>query len=368
MSIYIMTFNTYSMIAAMENGQIVPKKLNAFIPYGSDVSYFKSSIKMTENDVVIGDKAKNSSNSIYIENLVREFEDEHKTYSLNGKIYTIKNIIEKYFSEIKKEIEHHSEEPIYTMIIIVPYKYRKKAKNMLIDIFNNIHFKYELVIEDDVRTGYLDYYNVNQIYVPIHDQFMVLDIEYDFIEARIFETDTLYKGHNILSPELIFKQICERIDAAFRLYPLFRRYFLKEMAIDKDYYALSKSDQEILDSGINELIKAFENRSTYRYPLYICLPDEFVEYEKTYTNHDFIYILSETGIISQISLVVAICMFVAKLRKIDKILYMGPTSTMYGVQERINQYYNINQKIIDNTKKMFSADTIRELSIYIFKD
>ncbi|MCD7810083.1 MAG: hypothetical protein LUH02_12160, partial [Erysipelotrichaceae bacterium] len=177
MNHFVIDFGSYNMIAKVSDGQLEQKKYNSIIDYEHETFKFKSKIKITDKDTNIGDKAKQSHNAIFINNLCQEFKNPRSTYSLSNKKYTINQIVEKYFIVIKNELNNHSEnEPIDALTLVIPYEYTKTNKENLKKILNNIKLKCNHMIEEPIA-NYFGYLNTNHLDVPHKDSFMMLNID-----------------------------------------------------------------------------------------------------------------------------------------------------------------------------------------------
>ena len=146
---YAMTFGSaFNLIGELDGNQFKPKKYNTLIKYGDASARFYSRIKITDKDTVVGNSATgNSQDEIYINNVGQAFKDDiDKTYQINNKKYTMKDIVKEYFMYIKKELDNHQQnDPIDSMTLIVPYEYSETRKQELKNILKSISFRVDQI-------------------------------------------------------------------------------------------------------------------------------------------------------------------------------------------------------------------------------
>lgn len=342
---YVMTFGmNRNLIGKIENNQFKPVRYNSLINYGDHSAEFYSRIKITTHGVVVGNGAKNTDEGIYIDDVGDVFKNyNYCLYNLNNGIYRVHDVIKQYFAYIKKELVVHKDVD-KPMVLVVPYNYTVKEKKELLDILLSLSYQVRQLVEEPVA-GYLGY--LNQINQDIKDQdyIMFIKIEDKLVQVSIFNVS--YQNSTVVY-NLINK--VEKKD--FDFVNLLRTYFVNVMNI-ADYSKLSNADKESLDNAINDLIIDFKNRKNNRSTLYIGLLDAEVEYETEFSKVEFNKLLEDMGIFKDIdNIIMDILKQSSQVPQIDHLIYVGNVSTVFGIQEKINSYLNIDQKIMINVNEM----------------
>ena len=341
---YAMTFGSaFNLIGELDGNQFKPKKYNTLIKYGDASARFYSRIKITDKDTVVGNSATgNSQDEIYINNVGQAFKDDiDKTYQINNKKYTMKDIVKEYFMYIKKELDNHQQnDPIDSMTLIVPYEYSETRKQELKNILKSISFRVDQILEEPIAS-YLGYLKHTNQEIKHKDSFMLIGIEDDNIKVKIFDIE--YK-----KSQLIFKLDGSSFDTSFSFFDTLRKYFLEVMDVDVSYDKLTATDQDLLDTGINDLLKDFDSRKNDSANLYIGLSDIGAEYDNDFSKDMIIELFEKTGIIKSIYQTIDECIDQSRKTRsdINKIIYTGNISTIFGIQEKINRDFNLNQDLM----------------------
>ena len=341
---YAMTFGSvYNLIGEMDDKQFKPKKYNTLIKYGDASAKFYSRIKITDKDIVVGNSATNNGqNEIYISNVGQAFKDDvEKKYTINNKKYTINDIVIEYFKYIKKELDNHQQnDPVNSMTLIVPYEYSQTRKQELKNILTSISFRVDQILEEPIAS-YLGYLKHTNQKIKNKDSFMLISIEDDNIKVKIFDIE--YQNE-----QLIFKLDGNSFNTSFSFFNTLRKYFLEIMNVNVSYNKLSSTDQDLLDTGINDLLKDFDSRKNDQANLYIGLSDIGAEYDNDFSKDMIIELFEKTGVMKNIYQTIDECIDQShKTRSdINKIIYTGNISTIFGIQEKINRDFNLKQDLM----------------------
>ena len=345
---YAMTFGSvYNLIGEMDDKQFKPKKYNTLIKYGDASAKFYSRIKITDKDIVVGNSATNNGqNEIYISNVGQAFKDDvEKKYTINNKKYTINDIVIEYFKYIKKELDNHQQnDPVNSMTLIVPYEYSQTRKQELKNILTSISFRVDQILEEPIAS-YLGYLNQSKQNIKEQDCFMFIKIEDKLVQVSIFNV-------HYQNAKVEFELVNEVVKKDFNFNNLLRAYFVKAMKIE-NYASLSNGDKELLDNAIDDLILDCKNRKNDRSILYIGLLDAEVEYEEEFSKVTFNKLLEDLGVFKYLDNIIMDNLRQSNLLlPINCLIYAGNISNIYGIQEKINSYLNIDQEIMVNVNEL----------------
>ena len=122
---------------------------------------------------------------------------------------------------------------------------------------------------------------------------MLISIEDDNIKVKIFDIE--YQNE-----QLIFKLDGNSFNTSFSFFNTLRKYFLEIMNVNVSYNKLSSTDQDLLDTGINDLLKDFDSRKNDQANLYIGLSDIGAEYDNDFSKDMIIELFEETGVMKNI--------------------------------------------------------------------
>ena len=340
MSVFVTTFGfDYGVIGKEENGQFVKIACNDLIEYGARTKRFKSNISFNGNDVIVGAAAKKGE--IYIENVGLTFKNEFgKEYSLNGKALSIDDVVKAYFSKIKEQIDFKTKNDSCDLIhIVIPYEFTILEKARLNSILTDINFPLGGLVEEPVAS-YFGYVKKNQLQYLEEDSFMMVNIDYDSIKVKIFDIKQT-------NQEFTFYLDSHESNNEFNIYSLLSKKILSLMEGDLKYNDLSSSDQKEMNSSIQDLIDHFQNREEKTpYDFYVGLIDADAELDKTITRDQFIEMLQENIDILQETISKCMQNTLKSKREIRKIIYTGDAREIYGLQETINQEFDIDQEIM----------------------
>ena len=118
-------------------------------------------------------------------------------------------------------------------------------------------------------------------------------------------------------------------------------------------YSLSNGDKELLDNAIDDLILDCKNRKNDRSILYIGLLDAEVEYEEEFSKVTFNKLLEDLGVFKYLDNIIMDNLRQSNLLlPINCLIYAGNISNIYGIQEKINSYLNIDQEIMVNVNEL----------------
>ena len=340
MSVFVTTFGfDYGVIGKEENGQFVKIACNDLIEYGARTKRFKSNISFNGNDVIVGAAAKKGE--IYIENVGLTFKNEFgKEYSLNGKALSIDDVVKAYFSKIKEQIDFKTKNDSCDLIhTVIPYEFTILEKARLNSILTDINFPLGGLVEEPVAS-YFGYVKKNQLQYLEEDSFMMVNIDYDSIKVKIFDIKQT-------NQEFTFYLDSHESNNEFNIYSLLSKKILSLMEGDLKYNDLSSSDQKDLERALQELIDHFQNRKEKTpYNFYVGLSDADAELDKTITRDQFIEMLQENIDILQETISKCMQNTLKSKREIRKIIYTGDAREIYGLQETINQEFDIDQEIM----------------------
>lgn len=354
MAKFTMTFgSSYNMIGTYQKDLFVPKKYQSLIEYRDASSKFKSNIKITQQDIVCGNMATPSQDgALFIENLGEIFKNNQgETYTCYDHQFSIDEIIEKYFAYIKeKELDEHIEtEPVDFMTLVIPYEYTVSRKQKLKEILQHISFRVDRFIEEPVAS-YLGYLKTYHIPYQKQDSFMMVAIENNALKVKLFDVEWDGRDH------MRFQLDGHAFDMTFGLLDVLRNYFLKQIDPHIVYNELTSSDKKELDEALDDLINELKSRKDNAvYPdFYISLPDASsfdTVYECNYgdiTQEQFMKILEDSHIYKSIQMVIDSCIKQSHKLKTDikKIIYTGEASNVYGIQEKINRDFHLNQDLM----------------------
>ncbi len=365
MSVFVTTFGfDYGVIGKEENGQFIKIACNDLIEYGARTKRFKSNISFNGNDVIVGAAAKKGE--IYIENVGLTFENEFgKEYSLNGKTLSIDDVVKAYFSKIKEQIDFKNENDSCDLIhIVIPYEFTILEKARLNSILTDINFPLGGLVEEPVAS-YFGYVKKNQLQYLEEDNFMMVNIDYDSIKVKIFDIEQVnqeffcldkhesnnkfafYLDKYGLNNKFTFYLDSHESNNEFNIYSLLSKKILSLMEGDLKYNDLSSSDQKDLERVLQDLIDHFQNREEKTpYDFYIGLIDADAEFEETITRDQFIEMLQENIDILQETISKCMQNTLKSKGEIRKIIYTGDAREVYGLQETIDQEFDIDQEIM----------------------
>ena len=353
MSVFVTTFGfDYGVIGKEENGQFVKIACNDLIEYGARTKRFKSNISFNGNDVIVGAAAKKGE--IYIENVGLTFKNEFgKEYSLNGKALSIDDVVKAYFSKIKEQIDFKTKNDSCDLIhIVIPYEFTILEKARLNSILTDINFPLGGLVEEPVAS-YFGYVKKNQLQYLEEDSFMMVNIDYDSIKVKIFDIKqtnqefAFYLDKYESNNKFTFYLDSHESNNEFNIYSLLSKKILSLMEGDLKYNDLSSSDQKEMNSSIQDLIDHFQNREEKTpYDFYVGLIDADAELDKTITRDQFIEMLQENIDILQETISKCIQKSQKSKGEIRKIIYTGDAREIYGLQETINQEFDIDQEIM----------------------
>ena len=340
MSVFVTTFGfDYGVIGKEENGQFIKIACNDLIAFGSRTKRFKSNISFYKNKFIVGEYAKKGE--INIENVGLTFKNEFgKEYSLNGKTLSIDDVVKAYFSKIKEQIDFKTKnDPCDLIHIVIPYEFTILEKARLNSILTDINFPLGGLVEEPVAS-YFGYVKKNQLQYLEEDNFMMVNIDYDSIKVKIFDIKQT-------NQEFAFYLDKYESNNEFNIYSLLSKKILSLMEGDLKYNDLSSFDQEEMNSSIQALINYYQNREE-KTPcdFYVGLSDADVELDKTITRDQFIEMLQENIDILQETISKCIQNTLKSKREIRKIIYTGDAREVYGLQETINQEFDIDQEIM----------------------
>ena len=340
MNEFVTTFGFYyGVIGKEENGQFIKRGYNDLIEYGGRSKRFKSNISFNGNDVIVGEYAK--KDEIYIENVGLTFRNDiGKEDSLNGKVLSINDIVKAYFSKVKEQLDSKKEnDPCDLMHIVIPNEFTSKKKQQLKTILKDINFPLGGLVEEPVAS-YFGYVKKNQLQYLEKDSFMMVNIDYDSIKVKIFDIKQT-------NQEFTFYLDSHESNNEFNIYSLLSKKILSLMEGDLKYNDLSSSDQIELKRALQELIDHFQNREENSpYDFYIGLSDADAELDKTITRDQFIEMLQENIDLLQETISKCIQKSQKSKGEIRKIIYTGDAREVYGLQETINQEFDIDQEIM----------------------
>ena len=342
---YVMTFGmSRNLIGNIENDQFKPIRYNSLINYGDYSAEFYSRIKITNHDVVVGNGVKNIDKGIYIDDVGAIFHNYiHSLYYLSNEIYTGLDIVKQYFDYIKAELVTHQVID-KAMVLVVPYDYTSKEKKLLIDILNSLSYQVRQLVEEPVA-GYLGYLNQSKQNIKEQDCFMFIKIEDKLVQVSIFNV-------HYQNAKVEFELVNEVVKKDFNFNNLLRAYFVKAMKIE-NYASLSNGYKELLDNAIDDLILDCKNRKNDRSILYIGLLDAEVEYEEEFSKVTFNKLLEDLGVFKYLDNIIMDNLRQSNLLlPINCLIYAGNISNIYGIQEKINSYLNINQEIMVNVNEL----------------
>lgn len=344
-----MTFGSFqNMIGCLNNDKFEPKKYQGLTKYDDSSCLFKSQIKISNHGSVCGNMAnKMNDGSLFIENVGETFRiNDGETYPYYDQRIPIDKIIYEYFRQIKEYIE---KDQVESLSLVLPYEYSDSKKKQLLNILKTIPLTIQKTIDEPIAC-YLGYLKINQLPLQQKDSFMIVTIENNALKVKIFDVQCLSDS------DMFFHLESFCFDMSFRLYDSLRSYFLKKIDSTLSYESLYPSDQQILDEAIDKLIQTLSNRDKVCCEqFYIGLPELMMDYEfGDFTSQQLVQILDDSGVYQTIMRAIYQCLDQSHKNKddIQKIIYTGSASIVYGIQEKINSHFHLHQKISLNIDEM----------------